>query len=90
MRKTGCRRIRTDPLSDGLCISCIRSGNGTKNTAKYFITATVLQKEFFVTSPTSDETESVRIYDEEGRFIGIYRYDKRQENYKPVKIFLEQ
>ena len=31
-----------------------------------------------------------RIYDEEGRFIGIYRYDKRQENYKPVKIFLEQ
>lgn len=49
-----------------------------------------IAKEFFVTSPTSDETESVRIYDEEGRFIGIYRYDKRQENYKPVKIFLEQ
>lgn len=49
-----------------------------------------IAKEFFVTSPTSDETESVRIYDEEGRFIGIYRYDKRQENYKPVKIFWEQ
>ena len=49
-----------------------------------------IAKAFFVTPPISDETESVRIYDEEGRFIGIYRYDKRQENYKPVKIFLEQ
>ena len=49
-----------------------------------------IAKAFFVTPPISDEAESIRIYDEEGRFIGIYRYDKRQENYKPVKIFLEQ
>lgn len=77
-------------FTDGLCISCIRSGNGTKKYGKILYNGNRIAKEFFVTSPTSDETESVRIYDEEGRFIGIYRYDKRQENYKPVKIFLEQ
>ena len=32
----------------------------------------------------------VRIYDEEGHFIGIYEYDTDRENYKPVKLFLEE
>lgn len=32
--------------------------------------------------------QPVRIYDEEGRFIGIYEFDEKQSNYKPVKLFL--
>lgn len=34
--------------------------------------------------------QPIRIYDEEGHFIGIYEYDKIQNNYKPVKLFLEE
>ena len=49
-----------------------------------------MKKDMFVSYQKDWEQQKVRIYDEEGRFIGIYRYDKRQENYKPVKIFLEQ
>ncbi len=34
--------------------------------------------------------QPVRIYDEEGHFIGIYEYDVNREDYKPVKLFLEE
>ena len=34
--------------------------------------------------------QPVRIYDEEGHFIGIYEYDVNHEDYKPVKLFLEE
>ena len=34
--------------------------------------------------------QPVRIYDEEGHFIGIYEYDASREDYKPVKLFLEE
>ena len=34
--------------------------------------------------------QPVRIYDEEGHFIGIYEYDENREDYKPVKLFLEE
>lgn len=34
--------------------------------------------------------QPVRIYDEEGHFIGIYEYDEKRKDYKPVKLFLEQ
>jgi len=34
--------------------------------------------------------QPVRIYDEEGHFIGIYEYDEVREDYKPVKLFLEE
>ena len=34
--------------------------------------------------------QPVRIYDEEGHFIGIYEYDKERCDYKPVKLFLEE
>ena len=36
------------------------------------------------------QVQPVRIYNEEGHFIGIYEYDKVYENYKPVKLFLEE
>jgi len=32
----------------------------------------------------------VRIYNEEGHFIGIYEYDCVHKDYKPVKLFLEE
>ena len=36
------------------------------------------------------KVQPVRIYNEEGQFIGIYEYDKTHEDYKPVKLFLEE
>lgn len=29
----------------------------------------------------------VRVYDQEGRFIGIYRYEQERHSYRPVKMF---
>ena len=39
----------------------------------------------------SDEKckEQVRLYDNEGRFIGIYTYLDESKEYKPVKMFME-
>ena len=34
--------------------------------------------------------QPVRLYDEEGHFVGIYEYDANREDYKPVKLFLEE
>ncbi|MGN0141107.1 MAG: tRNA pseudouridine(55) synthase, partial [Roseburia sp.] len=36
------------------------------------------------------KNESLRIYDEEGHFIGIYAYSSGRKDYKPVKVFMEQ
>lgn len=35
------------------------------------------------------ETDQIRIYDEEGHFIGIYKFSRDGEDYKPVKVFME-
>lgn len=35
------------------------------------------------------QQEQIRLYDAKGRFIGIYQYDRKWENLKPVKIFME-
>ncbi|MBQ8279667.1 MAG: tRNA pseudouridine(55) synthase TruB [Roseburia sp.] len=48
-----------------------------------------------VSAMLKEETDAcriqpVRIYDEEGHFIGIYEYDENREDYKPVKLFLEE
>ena len=34
--------------------------------------------------------QPIRIYDEEGHFIGIYEYNENRNDYKPVKLFLEK
>lgn len=34
------------------------------------------------------EEEQLRMYDEAGRFYGIYRYDEEREEVRPVKMFL--
>lgn len=31
----------------------------------------------------------IRIYDEDGKFIGVYQWIEEKQNYKPVKIFME-
>lgn len=36
----------------------------------------------------STDREQVRVYDEAGRFYGIYQYDKEAGDFKPVKMFL--
>ena len=33
--------------------------------------------------------EKVRLYDANGRFIGIYSYLSESKEYKPVKLFME-
>ena len=35
------------------------------------------------------EERPIRIYDEEGHFIGIYEYSLERGDYKPVKLFIE-
>ena len=35
------------------------------------------------------ETEQVRVYDSQGKFVAIYRWDLEQKQYRPVKMFLE-
>lgn len=37
----------------------------------------------------SIETEQVRVYDSQGKFVAIYRWDLEQKQYRPVKMFLE-
>ncbi|MBO6015845.1 MAG: tRNA pseudouridine(55) synthase TruB [Lachnospiraceae bacterium] len=36
------------------------------------------------------ESEQIRVYDADGRFYGIYRFDQRQDGFVPVKMFLER
>lgn len=48
-----------------------------------------------VSAMLKEETEEhriqpVRIYDEEGHFIGLYEYEETRMDYKPVKLFLEE
>lgn len=43
----------------------------------------------FLDYRTSWETDAIRIYDEEGHFIGIYEYSAGRNDYKPVKVFME-
>lgn len=48
-----------------------------------------MKKDMFVSYQEEWEQKPVRIYDEEGRFIGIYEYSAAQGDYKPVKLFME-
>lgn len=48
-----------------------------------------LTEEAFIDYDGKRREQPIRIYDEEGHFIGIYEYAERQKNYKPVKLFIE-
>ncbi len=48
-----------------------------------------LTEEAFLSRDGKRRGEPIRIYDEEGHFIGIYEYAQKQGDYKPVKLFIE-
>lgn len=48
-----------------------------------------LTPEAFTGCHEEGKQEKIRVYDEEGHFIGIYAYVKEQRDYKPVKVFME-
>ena len=48
-----------------------------------------MAKSMFVVYDSEWEQEQIRVYDEEGRFIGIYRFDPERGDFKPVKLFME-
>jgi len=48
-----------------------------------------LTPEAFLCYQEKWQQENIRVYDEEGHFIGIYAYAKEQGDYKPVKVFIE-
>ena len=49
-----------------------------------------LTSEMFQEVSEEYQVQPIRIYNEEGHFIGIYEYDKERRDYKPVKLFLEE
>lgn len=46
-----------------------------------------LRTEFFLEPSALKKKENIRVYDEEGQFVGIYCYNRQTKDYKPVKIF---
>lgn len=46
--------------------------------------------EQYVREKISGQCDPVRVYDSQGRFMGIYEYQSREHRYKPVKMFLEK
>ena len=44
-----------------------------------------VRREMFTTNPSDGK---IRVYDSDGIFIGIYEYDSKKEDYKPLKMFL--
>lgn len=68
----------------------LEKGTVKKKFEKLLYNGNRIHPRFFVKPPSEDEKKNIRVYDEANRFIGIYQYDKKQGDYKPVKIFLEQ
>ncbi len=69
--------------------SHLEKGTVKKKYEKILYNGNRIAPHFFREESMGKERE-IRIYDESGQFIGVYRYDKEQGNYKPVKIFLER
>jgi len=47
-----------------------------------------LRRECMTEAIFCEDGEKIRVYDEEGRFYGIYQYHKEADVMKPIKIFL--
>ena len=62
----------------------------TKENHKLLYNGNRLVPSMFKEEKQECRIQPVRIYDEEGHFIGIYEYDTSREDYKPVKLFLEE
>lgn len=48
-----------------------------------------MRPEMFADYDRNWEAESIRVYDEAERFIGIYKFDTERKDYKPLKVFME-
>lgn len=48
-----------------------------------------MRPEMFVAYEADWEKDAVRVYDEEDRFIGIYKFQADRKDYKPLKVFIE-
>ena len=59
-----------------------------KKYEKFIINGNRLEAYMLIEESIGLRNQPVRIYDEEGCFIGIYGYDEKQNNYKPVKLFI--
>lgn len=55
---------------------------------KLIYNGNAFSKEHVIIQENATASEQVRVYDEEGYFIGIYRYDVVDALFKPVKMFL--
>lgn len=61
-----------------------------KEFAKLLYNGNRMRPDMFLDYRKEWEKDSIRVYDEEGRFIGIYQFSTEREDYKPVKVFMEQ
>lgn len=60
-----------------------------KEFAKLLYNGNRVRSEMFLNYRREWEQEPIRVYDEEGRFVGIYQFSSEREDYKPVKVFME-
>lgn len=47
-----------------------------------------IRPEMFVAYDSDWEKDSVRVYDEKERFVGIYKFQTDRKDYKPLKVFI--
>ena len=47
-----------------------------------------IRPEMFVAYDSDWEKDSVRVYDEKERFVGIYKFQTDRKDYKPLKVFV--
>lgn len=52
--------------------------------------AFMLKEEELILDGEAYRIQPIRIYNGEGYFIGIYEYEAEREDYKPIKLFLEE
>lgn len=55
---------------------------------KLIYNGNVFQNEHIIQPKQDPNTELIRVYDADDVFIGIYRYNKEENQFKPVKLFL--
>ena len=48
-----------------------------------------IRPEMFTEYDPKWEQAAVRVYDENGKFIGIYKFQTERKDYKPLKVFIE-
>lgn len=56
---------------------------------KFLMNGNRLEKDSFLCYSKECENGKIRIYDANGKFAGIYQFDKERNQMKPVKLFME-